>query len=124
MGGTEGRPRPGGAQIMPAPIGIQVQPAFAPAPSADAVSPEETAPNCATALAWDSDTDEGVTADTDDDGLIGDNDVCAHPTTNTVPTTTATAASETRTDMEHSFVNQDDEQRAPMGTQELAVLPQ
>ena len=47
---------------MPPPIGIQVQPAFAPVPSADAVSPEGTAPNWATALAWDSDTDEGVAA--------------------------------------------------------------
>src|SRR5205085_3918299 len=46
MGGTEGRPRPGGAQIIPNGIEggpIQVQPALTPVPSADPVSPEETA---------------------------------------------------------------------------------
>jgi hypothetical protein len=48
---------------------------------------------------------DGAGADVDD-GLLGD-DVCAHPTTNTVPTTTATADNEARTDIDHSFVNDD-----------------
>jgi len=38
----------------------------------------------------------------DDDGLVGD-DVCAHPTANTVPTTTTTAKNEDGTDIDNSF---------------------
>jgi len=40
----------------------------------------------------------------DDDGLVGD-DVFAHPMTNTVPATTATATNEEGKDIENSFVN-------------------
>jgi hypothetical protein len=92
--------------VRPFPGWIQVQPALASVssvtalPSADAVGPEETAG--LTALPF------GTADDADDDGLVGDGDVCAHPTTNTVPTTTVTAASDVRTDMENSFVNRDD----------------
>src|SRR5258708_1605891 len=41
----------------------------------------------------------------DDDGLVGD-DVCAHPTANTVPTTTAKATNEEGTDIDNSFSNE------------------
>jgi hypothetical protein len=38
----------------------------------------------------------------DDDGLAGD-ELCAHPTANSVPTTTATATYEEGTDIDNSF---------------------
>jgi len=97
MGGIEGKPKPGGAQIVrPGAGDLHGQPAFAsvssvtPSESADAASPEE-----ASRTADDGEDDRVVGAE--DDGLVGDG-VCAHPRTNTVPTTTR-AASEARTDI-------------------------
>ena len=90
MGGIEGKPKPGGAQIVrPGAGDLQGQPAFTsvssvtPSESADAASPEE-----ASRPGHDGEDDRLLGAE--DDGLVGDG-VCAHPTTNAVPTTTARA---------------------------------